>query len=182
MLSCESCTTTILLEDEGLRLAGEQGVLHQVPMLFGLGDEIQINAARYQILGQARFSYGRGTWDEFWALREDQESAWISVDEGDLILQQSLTRSEWPRYDGYLQLGSTVEYDAEIFAVTEIGSGECTGLQGSFGHTLYVGETYQFYNLQGDRGRVLSAEMQEGSREWFLGRWLDPFEVEVLHR
>jgi hypothetical protein len=179
MITCASCTTTLLLEDAGLRLAGEQGVLHDVPMLFGLGDHLRIGKASYDILGHARFSYGRGTWDEFWAIDGQGAPVWISVDEGDLIVQRILARADWPKYDGYLRLGSTFLYKAEEFRVDEVGTGTCTGLKGSFGHELTVGESYKFLNLQGEDGGVLSAEIQGAQYEWFIGHWVDPFEVKV---
>lgn len=179
MITCASCNTTLLLEDAGARVAGEQGVLHEVPMLFGLGDRLRIQKNSYEILGHARFSYGRGTWDEFWAVDQQAQPLWISVDEGDLILQRSLERGSWPRYDGYLRLGATLSYQGQSFRVQEEGHGTCIGLRGSFGHSLTVGESYRFLNLQGEDGDVLSAEVEGNSYEWFLGQWIDPFEVEV---
>ena len=179
MITCESCTTTLLLEDAGLRLAGQQGVLHEVPMLCGLGDQLQIGTGRYQILGHARFSYGRGTWDEFWAVDAEGKPVWISVDEGDLILQRSLPPEAWPTYGGKLRLGRILRYKSEGFRVDEDGTGTCIGLKGSFDHPLTVGESYRFLNLQGDAGNVLSAEISGEQYEWFIGTWIDPFEVKV---
>ena len=121
MTTCDACTTTILLEDTGLRLAGEQGVLHDVPMICQLGDELKIDKGRYQILGHARFSYRRGTWDEFWASDKAGSPVWISVDEGDLILQRELSQEDWPKYRGSLRLGRNLRYKAESFRVDEDG-------------------------------------------------------------
>lgn len=179
MITCNSCTTTLLLEDAGLRLAGEQGVLHDVPMLFGVGDVLRIGTQDYETLGHARFSYGRGTWDEFWVSDASGMPFWISVDEGDLIVQRRLLRSQWPKYDGYLRLGNRVQYEGDEYRVSEVGTGTCIGLKGSFGHQLTVGESYRFLNLQGENGGVLSAEIEGPQYEWFLGDWIDPFEVEV---
>ncbi|MEP4036582.1 DUF4178 domain-containing protein [Pseudophaeobacter sp.] len=179
MITCDACTTTLLLEDAGLRLAGDQGVLHEVPLICQLGDELKIGKGRYQILGHARFSYGRGTWDEFWAIDSSGEPVWISVDEGDLILQRVLPPKGWPEYRGTLRLGRNLRYKAEGFRVDEDGTGTCVGLKGSFGHPLTVGETYRFLNLQGESGTVLSAEIAGQETEWFIGQWIDPFEVEV---
>lgn len=179
MVTCDACTTTLLLDDGGLRLAGEQGVLHDVPLICKLGDELRIGAGRYHILGHARFSYGRGTWDEFWAVDGSGDPVWISVDEGDLILQREVPQAAWPQYRGALRLGRTLRYQAEGFRVDEDGTGTCVGLKGSFGHPLTVGETYRFLNLQGENGTVLSAEIVGTDHEWFIGSWVDPFEVEV---
>ena len=48
------------LEDEVARLAGEGGFMHETPLLFDVGDEIEIDFHRIRVLGHARFSYWRG--------------------------------------------------------------------------------------------------------------------------
>lgn len=180
MMTCGACGSTLFLDDAQARLAGGQGVMHDAPMLFGLGDTIRLGGRRLRLLGHARFSYGRGFWDEFWALDSQEAPCWVSLDEGDIVLQRSLAPRGWPRYDGYLKLGSTVTHDGLTYTVTEVDEAECTGLRGSFGHALQVGERYRFVNLTGDDGSFLSGEFLGGSQEWYLGHWFDPFEAEVL--
>ncbi|WP_156916803.1 hypothetical protein [Leisingera aquimarina] len=68
LTACESCGTTLFIEDAQARLAGEAGIMHATPMLFGLGGTTRLGGRSLQILGHARFAYGRGFWDEFWAL------------------------------------------------------------------------------------------------------------------
>lgn len=64
--TCASCGTTLLLEDQGLRSAGAAGAMHDVPQLFDVGDTIRCDTTRITVHGHARFSYGRGFWEEFW--------------------------------------------------------------------------------------------------------------------
>ncbi len=161
-------------------MAGEQGVMHDVPLLFGLNSHIRLGRGSYHIVGHARFSYGRGTWDEFCALDHAGAPVWISVDEGDIILQQEIQPANWPRFDGYLKLGHGIKYDGESFRVVEDATGECIALRGSFDEPLHVGESYRYVNLQGADGGLLSAEIDGDQYSWFMGRWFDPFEVEVL--
>ncbi|KIC20291.1 DUF4178 domain-containing protein [Leisingera sp. ANG-Vp] len=180
LTACESCGTTLFLEDDQARLAGEQGVMHEAPMLFGLGSSIRLGGRTMQILGHARFSYGRGFWEEFWALDDGNSPCWVSLDEGDIVMQRVLRRPEWPKYDGYLKLGGTLNYEGELFTVSEEDDAECVAVRGSFDQALIVGERYRFVNLQGEDGTLLSGEFQGSSREWYRGQWYDPFEVEVL--
>ena len=88
MLTCPSCGTTLLYEDAVVRQAGSAGVMHDAPLLFGIGDRVRCPAGIFDILGHARFDYGRGWWDEFWALDEDGHPAWLSIDEGDVAVQR----------------------------------------------------------------------------------------------
>lgn len=179
MLSCPSCGTTLFLEDQGAKVAGEAGVMHDMPLLFGLGDTVQIASWQFAVLGHARFSYGRGTWDEFFCRREDGALRWISVDEGDVVIQQEVSRRDWPRYDRTLKLGRQIRYDGEDFTVIEMDEATCVALRGSFDHPLSVGERYDFVNLQDEHGRLLSGEFQGDYRDWYTGVWVDPFDIRV---
>lgn len=180
MVTCDSCGTSLFLSDHAAEQAGEGGVMHDVPLLFGLGDDIRLGRNRYHIVGHARFSYGRGTWDEFCALDQGGAPIWISVDEGDIVVQEEIPRAKWPRYDGYLKLGQSFDYAGDSFSVVETAGAECIALRGSFDEPLRVGETYAYFNLQGADGQLLSAEVVGDQQAWYLGRWFDPFEVEVL--
>lgn len=180
LTACEACGTTLFIEDAQARLAGDAGVMHDTPLLFGLGSAIRLGGHQLQILGHARFSYGRGYWDEFWALDDKGAPCWVSIDEGDIVMQRVLQRAAWPRYDGYLRLGQRIDHDSVEFAVAEEDDAECIAVRGSFDQPLLVGERYRFVNLQGDDGTLLSAEFQGSRREWYHGQWYDPFEVEVL--
>lgn len=63
MLNCEPCGTSVFIEDDRLRQAGAQGVMHDGPMLMALHDSVELGWGVVRVLGHARFSYGRGSWD-----------------------------------------------------------------------------------------------------------------------
>lgn len=176
---CASCGTSILIEDDATRVAGQAGVMHDTPMLFGLGDRVRIDGALYDILGHARFSYGRGFWDEFQGRDMQGNLAWLSVDEGDVAVQAPLPGSEWPRETSVPEVGANVTASGGDYTVTEAERAECLALRGGFDEALEVGETYEFVNATGPGGALLSGEFWPGGRSWFLGRWVDPFDVVV---
>ncbi len=179
MLTCPSCGTTLYLDGTRLENAGASGEMHDAPALFGIGDSVQLDRARIDILGHARFSYGRGWWDEYWGQNEKQTGCWISVDEGDVVLQYPIPRKRWPQLSARPRLGLPFMYDGKDFAVTEIDVAECVALRGAFGEVLEIGETYRFFNAEGSDGALLSGEFWDGGESWFVGYWHDPFEVTV---
>lgn len=179
LITCASCGTSLFLEDEAARLAGQAGVMHDVPMLFGLGDIVRLGNVMLTLHGQARFSYGRGTWDEFWGLSQDDQPFWLSLDEGDMVLQQGIDPSAAPKTATSLRPGAMLQFYGESYKVTEIDEAECLAVKGSFDEALQVGETYRFVNAQNSRSELLSGEIWQGGESWYLGRWFDPFEISV---
>jgi predicted RNA-binding Zn-ribbon protein involved in translation (DUF1610 family) len=179
MLTCPSCGTTLFHEDEAVRLAGEAGVMHDAPLLFGLGDRVRCAAGVFDVLGHARFSYGRGWWDEFWALDADGHPVWLSIDEGDVAVQRVIPEGRAPAIPKAPILGRTFSYDGMHFRVTEFDEATCLAIRGEFDEALKVGETYNFVNALSVEGVLLSGEFWPGGHSWFTGEWIDPFEVTV---
>ncbi len=179
MLTCPSCGTTLYVDGAQLHDAGNAGQMHDGPALFGVGDAVRLGKALIQITGHARFSYGRGWWDEYWGFDEDQRGCWVSVDEGDVVLQYPITKDFWPRVARTARVGTPFRYRDDDWQVTEADAAECVALRGSFGEQLEVGETYTFLNASGPGGELLSGEFWEGGQSWYVGYWFDPFDVVV---
>ncbi|WP_236019349.1 DUF4178 domain-containing protein [Fuscibacter oryzae] len=178
MVSCVHCGTTSFLQDDQFVLAGQAGVMHDTAQLIRLGQSVTIGGQTYFPRGQARFSYGRGEWDEFWAETQDG-GVWISVDEGDVVIQRPLSATDAPKTAPAETLGAEVGADGRWFSVTEVEEAECVALAGSFPEILRVGDRYRFVNCTGNDGSLLSGESGPDSWTWFLGTWVDPFEVTV---
>ncbi|WP_136443307.1 DUF4178 domain-containing protein [Pacificoceanicola onchidii] len=179
MVTCPSCSTTLYLDGAQLRNAGQSGEMHDGPSLFGIGDTVHFGGNSVQIMGHARYSYGRGWWDEFWGLDEDQRGVWVSVDEGDVVLQYPIRQEMWPDIPAGAGVGMAWEHRDETWRVAEADKAECVALRGSFGEQLTVGETYRFLNLQSENGALMSGEFWQGGKSWYLGFWHDPFDIRV---
>lgn len=177
MLTCPSCATTLYLDGARLRDAGSAGVMHDAPQLFGIGQSIRLGRRVFTVHGQARFSYGRGWWDEFWGLTDTGESCWVSVDEGDIVLQDRL--DDRPPIGRNTRVGAGFGFADGDWHVTEIGHGECIALRGSFDERLGVGDRFDYINAEGPGGRLLSGEFHGAEQAWFLGQWFDPFEIVI---
>ncbi|WP_242650557.1 DUF4178 domain-containing protein [Cognatiyoonia koreensis] len=179
MTTCDACGTTIYLRDDGFLNAGTAGEMHDAPMLFALGDQVVIEEAKFQTIGHARFDYGPGWWDEFYALDGNGKGAWISVDEGEIILQRAVEEPLKGAPKTVPRLGQVLMINGYDYRVRERDEATCIALRGEFPETLTVGETYRFINARNQYADVLSGEFSADETHWFIGQWIDPFDIKV---
>jgi DNA-directed RNA polymerase subunit RPC12/RpoP len=177
MVACDYCESTVLLEDDALRTAGTKGVMAQEPSLFALGRELRYRRETFLPVGQARFSYGAGWWDEFWAVDGGGEGVWVSVDEGEIAVERpydagaALSALSPER----LAMGAKVQINGERFTVTEADHATCIALRGEFPEALHVGQTYHYWHLSGAQGRLVTLEYSDGEFAASEGTWVDPY-------
>jgi len=176
MVACPYCESTVLLDDEVVKLAGKGGVMADEPSLFVLGRTVEYDGESYMPIGHARFSYSSGWWDEFWALDGKGDGVWISVDEGDIAIEENYETSEHLD-EANLTLGARVEFEGEFFRVTEVDQGKCDALRGEFPEEMVVGDTFKYYHLSGPRGRLVTLEFEEGEMYVTEGQWIDPYDI-----
>ena len=139
----------------------------------------EVSQVHLMPVGHARFSYGRGHWDEFWCLDGSTEGLWLSADEGDYALERNLRQSAWPV--GFRATISTVtEILGDTFTVTEAETAECLAVRGEFPEELEVGEAHLYFDLTGPDGRMATYERWDGGEAWSIGEWVDPWEVTPL--
>lgn len=182
MVTCPSCGTTLFLEDEAVRLAGDQGVLHELPAPIHLGQEFRHGPIRLTPLGFLRYDYGPGTWpatwDEYWCIDPKGEGIWLSVDEGEMVLQAPIPDLHAPKTSPNLRLGHLISFQGLDWAVQEWGEAKLIGWRGELPFAARLGERHRYLNCA--RGeRLLSAELHEDGARWFLGQWLDPYDIRV---
>lgn len=182
LMACPSCGSSVLIENEAVRLAGSAGVMAEVPLLFDIGDTVICGKTKVELHGHARFSYGRGFWEEFWGLTPQGEPMWVSIDEGDIVVQRPVPARNYPRAQGGFRPGRELTCQEKRYTVVELDEAECVAIRGSFDEELAVGERYSFVNAQSPDGVLLSGEFWEGGQAWFVGFWFDPFEIEVRKR
>lgn len=178
MATCPSCETTLVIDGAHVQNAGSSGEMHDAPALLTLGQFVQAKGAEYQVLGHVRFDYGRGWWDEFW-VQGAKGDTWISVDEGDVVLQKAIRKADNPENVRPPKLGEHVIANYRSYRVTETGTATCIAVRGVFPEVLNVGAVHQYVNCAGKHGLLLSGEFSEGAPDWYFGAWLDPFELTV---
>lgn len=175
--SCPHCDTTQMFVDDAWQLAGKQGVMQDVPTLLVLGQSSNVDGRQITPIGHARFSYGRGWWDEFWC-ETASGMLWISIDEGDVAIEEPVPSELCPR-NFVAKLGATVEVDGVRYTVTEAETAECTAVRGEFPEILSIGETHLYFDLSGPAKEIITLEQWDGESAWFYGHWIDPWQVEA---
>lgn len=178
MLTCPSCGTTMFLEDQAVRLAGQQGVLHELPSPVTLGQPFR--ALNYNLIpvGLARYDYGRGTWDEYWCIPTSGEGVWVSIDEGEIAIQRPIHPNAVTGYRTRPALGTTISCDGLSFEVEEADTARLIGWRGELPEAMEMGGAHDFVNCT--RGsRLLSGEFWSGGAAWFLGEWIDPYDLRL---
>ncbi len=144
--------------------------MHDAPLLFGIGDTVSLGRKAIQIFGHARYSYGRGFWDEFCGTSQKGAISWVSVDEGDALEQIRISDGRMPKFRPPFKPGETLEYENNTHTVTEVEQAECIALRGQVDEELQVGETYDFLNATDEDNRLLSGEFWGAGSMWFQGR------------
>ena len=176
MIVCPQCSSTSVLRDEAFKLAGSGGVMQDAPSLVRLDQPLRLGGLRVTPVGHARFSYGRGWWDEYWCLTQSRDGCWLSVDEGDYAIEWPLDPVDWPRARN-LVLGQSVTVKETKFVVSEAENATCLAVRGEFPEELSTGETHLYYDLTGPAGEIATFEAWDGGRSWTIGNWFDPWDV-----
>lgn len=181
MFDCPSCETTLFREADALAPIGNHGVMHETPMLIGIGDTVHPpGRTPYTVLGHVRYDYGRGFWDEMWAENAQGQGAWFSLDEGDVAIQRTLDPAQVRAgLMDKLSLGAQVRIEDEVYTITEMDEATAVAFRGELPERVELGERHRFVNGSGDDGTLLSGEVWDGGEAWFTGAWLDPFDLRV---
>lgn len=179
LVACNYCDSNVFLEDDAVRLAGKQGVMADFPSLIQMHGNYRYRGWQFMAVGRARFDYGQGFWDEWWVMGGDGEGRWLSVDEGDFALEETVEIERTPS-PFELAPGKKIKIGDEELLVTEQGRASCVGVQGELPEALAVGDGYTYFHLSGVGGRIYTLEVDRGRAALHRGHWLDPFEVEAL--
>ena len=177
MVSCAFCGTSVVLDGAAVRGAGTSGEMLDAPELIGLGEAVSLAGRRFEAAGHARYDYGRGHWDEYHGLL-DGSPAWVSVDEGDVAIQYALDADLRPRGGRALfRIGAVAEVGGASYRATEVENATLVAYRGQLPEPMAVGEVHLYANYTGPGGALLSGESWPGGEAWFVGAWIDPFEV-----
>ncbi len=175
MVNCEFCGASVVLDDAVLRQAGEAGEMLDAPELIGLGRSVQLPSGLFRASGHVRYDYGRGHWDEYHG-DLDGELVWVSVDEGDVVLQRPMTA---PANAGraLFRIGALLTLIDGDYSCTEVNSAKATAFRGQLPEPVAIGDTHLYANFTGARGELVSGEIWDGGVAWYRGAWIDPFDV-----
>jgi len=178
LVKCRSCNSSIFLEDNHVKLIGESSVLSPEPSLIQLNQPFEFQGVSYTPLGKIRYSYGRGFWEEWFVRNQNNKMLWLSIDEGDFVLQEKMKLS--------LPFKSTTKFNVGTsygnYIVTEIGEGTCVGYEGELPERITLGDKHKYIHLSQGKGNLVTLEFTENRTETYKGKWINPLEIKVQTR
>lgn len=175
MVNCDFCGSSVVQDDDVLRHAGDAGQMLEAPELITLGRAVRLPTGQFTATGHVRYDYGRGHWDEYHG-DLDGELVWVSVDEGDVALQRPMPDA--PKAGrGLFRIGGTFQTGGVTFTATEVANASAVAFRGQLPEEIVLGETHLYANFAGPGGEIASGEYWDGGSAWFIGQWIDPFEV-----
>jgi len=175
LVKCRSCGSSIFLEDAAVKRIGESSVLSPEPSLIQLHTPFSYKNSDYLPLGKIRYSYGRGFWEEWFLKDEKNKEFWLSIDEGDFVLEEKMQLSLPFKSSQKFTVGTTYGK----YLVTEKGQGRCVGFEGELPKEIHFGELHHYVHLSQGEGNLLTLEFTNNSTETFQGKWIDPLEIRV---
>jgi ribosomal protein S27AE len=177
LVACPSCKSTIFLEDDGTLKIGEESTLSPEPSLIRLRDPITIDNRNFLPIGKIRYSYGRGFWEEWFLKNERGEAYWLSIDEGDFVLQKK-ANVKLP-FDTPLSVHVGQKYGN--YLVTERGTGKCVGFEGELPEPIKLEQSHFYLHLSQGGGKLLTVEATARETTTFVGEWIDPLSIKRVY-
>ncbi|MDH5324262.1 MAG: DUF4178 domain-containing protein [Gammaproteobacteria bacterium] len=180
LLVCSSCKTSLFLEDNAVKHAGVKSVVIEQPSLFSVGQTYRYRSMTFETYGRVQFDYGGGYWDEWWVVNSRGVGMWVSVDEGDIAIESPMTlKSPVPSCDS-LEVGASINLDAQNLLVTEKNSCKCVALEGQLPEVIFPGDEHDYAHLSGHNGVLFTLECFGDDSLLFKGSWIDPFDIKPL--
>jgi len=179
---CNSCKSTIFLEDDAVKNLGLMNLLSDESSPLKLQQKFRYDKHEYLPIGKIRYAYELGFWEEWFVLDEKQNPSWISVDEGNLILEKSfgLQKSEIEELIKKSRLRRTVTVQGKKYRVTEKDEGICQGFEGELPRAIKFGTKLNYLHLSSlEENLHITLEEEEGEYMAYIGRWLDIYEMEL---
>lgn len=182
LVVCPYCASSVVVDEEALRLAGKMNVLAVPDGPLFVGAHGKVGGHTFEVLGRIRYGYGRGFWDEWFLALDDGRTAWISQDEGDFSFE--FLREDLQATDELLRAspGDVVHLAGKAFHVEERDRAVCEGGEGQLPFDLEVGHEIEYLDL-GAVDRSASVELEQDgaggkSARVFVGRDLP---VSAIH-
>ena len=177
LVACNSCKSSIFLSDEGAELIGKASTLSPEPSLIKLHDPIIIDNKNYLPLGKVRYAYGRGFWEEWFLKGENNREFWLSIDEGDFVLEKRAEISLPFKTPRIVRVGKRYGQ----YLATEIGEGVCVGYEGELPSPINIGKTHNYIHLSKGGGNLVTVEFSDEIDKIFQGRWIDPLTIKRVY-
>lgn len=181
LVVCEHCYSAVVFDDAVAKLAGKMAVLSRPRSGLYVGATGRIsNHLAFRCIGRVRYAYGRGFWDEWYLLHDDQSTSWLSEDEQELThdrpKRHQLSQSQ---LQGIVP-GAKLNIDGQDYHVMESDTAICEGGEGQLPFRIISGEGVPYFDLETPERAPATLEVEpDGSVKLFAGQTLGPFDLKL---
>ncbi|HFE44466.1 MAG TPA: DUF4178 domain-containing protein, partial [Nannocystis exedens] len=169
---CTYCNASLVVDQEALALRGKMALLRPPLGPLELGIHASLEGRRLQVLGRVRYAYAAGFWDEWFIRFEDGESAWISQDEGRLLVEVLIPLGTLDPGSIGLRPGSSATLAGYQFRVREEGRATLEAAEGQLPFPVQAGDEHPYFDLVSEQGVFGTLELEPAGARLFVGREL----------
>ena len=177
---CSSCQSTIFLEDETVLSLGKINLLSDEPTLLSLDTPFTYGKSSFLPIGKIRYAHTIGFWEEWFVLDKEDKGVWISVDEGDMLIEEPLDLDD-EVIENILQhkkLGDDVKINNKHYRITEKEKGLCQGFEGEIDRKVTIGESLEYMHLTAlHHTEHITLEKEGRVYGAYIGKWIDIYEL-----
>ena len=175
---CSYCDSVLLLVDTRWQDSGEKSRLSQGFSRLYIGAYGSINDTRIHVVGRARYSFGRGFWDEWYVLDEMGNGSWVTEDNHQFCWQKPLTTNiDLP---SETTPGTDIRVENIAFRVLESGHAKCLGIEGEIPKNLLPQMEFRYTDASSFDGiHALGIEQHQTSITVFMGTWLSQDDIKM---
>ncbi len=175
---CAYCDSVLLLVDQQWKDSGDKSRLSQGFSRLYIGAYGSIQDERIHVIGRARYSFGRGFWDEWYVLDELGNGTWITEDNHEFCRQKRIdVNIDTP---ANISPGMDIRVENIAFRVLESGQAECIGIEGELPKEVRPGVAYRYTDASSFDGvYALGIEHHQSSPTIFLGTWLNQEDIKM---
>lgn len=190
LIVCEYCSSNIALKDDALKTLGTSAALTPLPSILTLHQHIVLDKQGYTPIGQLQYAYGngRGLWEEWWAITDEQQGVWISIDEGDIVIQSPIDVGIKKPLTK-VRIGDKIIDDRPQYKVTEYGIATLQAFAGELPEYVEIGSKHHYVHAESKRGELITLEQDapddmgnkgKAGIDAYAGKWLDPYDISGL--
>ncbi len=157
---CEYCSTMCVRQGDRLSKAGVMGALFDDHSPLTLGAIGRFDGKSFQLVGRLQYRYPDGVWNEWRALFDDGEAAWLSEDNGSYSFSMSRGTVAAPSFDA-IEPGQQQRFEGTDYRVTY--KERATVIAGAGELPFVVGSGYlaPVCDLRGPNGEIATLDYSD---------------------
>lgn len=168
VVGCPQCGVPAYRTGVQLETLGEAAELAQIGTKLSIGARGKFGGTPFGVIGVAQFDHGRGLWNEWHLLFDDQTTAWLAEAQGEFHLSRDASPDGVPD-PATLAPGRRLSIAGESFTVAERGKATVVAVRGEVNLALRPGDRFPYADLRGTGGTFASAAQHGPNRVLFVG-------------